>query len=72
MYTFLRSWKVLLLAQHVSDVKKHPSSGALQWEPNCFVRTDGQTDIAKLMIGFHNFLRVHKNEEGIFIREALI
>ena len=28
----------------------------VQWEPNCSMRTDGQTDLTKLIVAFRNFV----------------
>jgi len=36
---------------------------SVQWEPSCTTRTDGQTDIAKLIVTLRNFVKVPKNYE---------
>jgi len=34
------------------------------WEPTCSVRTDGRTDMAKLIVAFRNFVNAPKNEKA--------
>jgi hypothetical protein len=35
---------------------------SFQWKPSCCMRTNGQTDITKLIVAFRNFANVHKND----------
>ena len=35
---------------------------SFQWEPNCAMRTDGRTDVSKLMVDIRNLANVPKNE----------
>jgi hypothetical protein len=34
----------------------------VQWNPSCSMRTDGQTDLTKLIVGFHNSVNAPTNE----------
>jgi len=34
---------------------------SVQWGPSCSMRTDGQTDMTKLMDAFRNFANTPKN-----------
>jgi hypothetical protein len=43
-------------------VKYHIYRKSAQWEPNCSVRTDGQTDMTKLILAFRNFAIAPENE----------
>ena len=35
---------------------------SVQWEPSCSMRTDGRTDMTKLIVAFRNFANAHKNK----------
>ena len=37
----------------------------LQWEPSCFMQTDGRTDIAKLMVAYRNLRTYLKMNECV-------
>jgi hypothetical protein len=41
-------------------IKYQISRKSVQWEPNCSVRTDGQTDMTQLMVAFRNFANAPK------------
>jgi len=34
----------------------------VQWEPNCSMRTDGQTEMTRLIVAFHNFVNPPKKK----------
>jgi len=36
------------------------SRESVQWEPTCSMRTDGQTDMTKLIVAFSNFTKAPK------------
>jgi hypothetical protein len=36
-----------------SNIKFHENP--VQWKPSCFMRTEGQTDMTKLIVAFRNF-----------------
>jgi hypothetical protein len=36
-------------------LKYHMSWKSVQWEPSCSMRTDGQTDMTKLIVAVRNF-----------------
>ena len=37
---------------------------SVQWEPSCFMRTDGRTDMTKITISFRNFGKASKNNNN--------
>jgi hypothetical protein len=37
------------------------SQKSVQWEPSCSTRTDGQTDMTKLIAAFRNFVKAPKH-----------
>jgi hypothetical protein len=44
-------------------------SKSVQWEPNCFVGSDGQKDMTKPLVAFSNFANAPKNHPlGMFCR----
>ena len=43
-------------------LKHEISSHSVQWETNCYIRTDRQTDRKKVTVAFHNFPKVPKNQ----------
>jgi hypothetical protein len=42
-------------------VKYKISCEFVQWEPSCYIQTDGRTDIMMLIVAFRNFAKVPKN-----------
>ena len=46
------------------NFKYQISSKSVQWEANCCMRTDGRTDMTKLIVDFRNFANVPKNEHA--------
>ena len=44
-------------------LKYQISSKSVQWEPSCYVRTDGQMDMTQLIVVFRNFAKVPKNNK---------
>jgi len=38
------------------------SCKSVQWEPSCSVRSDGRTDMTKLIVAFHNFANAPKKQ----------
>jgi hypothetical protein len=43
------------------------SSKSVQWEPSCFMRTDGRTDMTKLMVAFRYFANAPKEYSVVMI-----
>ena len=41
------------------------SRKSVQWEPSCFMRADGRTDMTKLIVAFLNFANAPKKDIGI-------
>jgi len=41
-------------------IKYQISLKSIQWEPNCSVRMDGNTDMTQLMVAFRNFAKAPK------------
>jgi hypothetical protein len=39
---------------------------SVQWEPSCSMRTDGQTDMTKLIVAFRDFAKAPKNINKIW------
>ena len=39
---------------------------SLQWEPSCYMRTDGHTDMTELKVTFRNFADASKNEMTLY------
>ena len=39
---------------------------SLQWEPSCYMRTDGRTDMTELKVTFRNFADASKNEMTLY------
>ena len=46
-------------------LKYRISSKFVQWEPSCFMRTGGQTDVTKLIVTFRSFANAPKNDTFI-------
>jgi hypothetical protein len=42
-------------------------SKSVQWEPSCCMRTDGQTDMTKLIVAFLNFANAPKHVSGAWM-----
>ena len=49
---------------------------SIQWEPRCSMRTDGRTDMRKLIVSFHNFAnapnKLPSNGNKFYIRNNII
>jgi len=43
-------------------LKNQISRKTVQWEPSCSMRTDGRTDMTKLIVAFRNFMKASKNQ----------
>ena len=46
--------------------KNQISWKSVQWQPSCSVRTDGRTDMTKLIFALRSFANAPKNDYGIF------
>ena len=44
------------------------SWNSVRWEPSCSVRTDGRTDMTKLIVAFHDFANAPKNRSQNTLR----
>ena len=51
----------LFSADYRKILKYQISLKSVQWEPSCFMRTNGQTDMTKLIVTFCNFGNTPKN-----------
>jgi len=48
-------------------LKYQTSRKSVQWEPSCSMRTDGRTDVTKLIFSFRNFLKATKTIKSYLV-----
>ena len=56
-------------SQHIFEksIKYEVLSKSVHWEPSCSMRTNGQTDITKLLVAFCNFAKAANKRVHIFL-----
>jgi hypothetical protein len=68
------SFKILMKPESSRQRKilKHQiSRQSVQWESSCSMRTDGKTEMAKLIVAFRNFMNAPKNCAHISVPQNL-
>ena len=63
-YDFNETWNVPTVFRKI--LKYQISSKFVQWEPSCSMRTDGRTDMTKLIGAFRNLANAPKKESQVF------
>ena len=51
------SYQILMKFEFSWQNKYQISSKSVQWEPSCYMRIDGQTDMKKLIVAFRNSVK---------------
>jgi len=61
---FNKTW--IFSAEFRKRLKSGISWQSVQWEPSCSKRTEGQTDMTKLMVAFRNYAKSAKESKFIY------
>ena len=57
-----------IFSPEIRKILKYKISwNSVQWEPSCPMRTDGRTDMTKLIVAFRNFSTAPKNETSEYL-----
>ena len=67
---FNKTW---ILSTYLRKILKYPiTRKSVQWELSCFMRTNGRTDMTKLIAAFWNFANAPKNQQSFLLRREVV